>query len=130
MLTTNVSNFLKEARGDQSLAEQTRGTDTYQGLAELARQVGHPAGAGEFRAAFAARNSRVLLEQMMRRGLVETIVLAPVVPIDEEVWNRIAALDLTPVVSQLVNYLGWTPARTASIERRYRRFLYLKITLP
>jgi hypothetical protein len=40
-----------------------------------------------------------------------------VAPVHQELWNRIAAIDLQPVVSQLIEYLGWTPARVASAER-------------
>lgn len=130
MQNINVSSFLKKAHTDQSLAEQIRNIDAYERLAELSRQSGHPAGASEFRSAFIARNARALLEHMVRRGLVEAITPIPLTPIDPDVWNRVAALDLTPVAQQLIDYRGWTPERTASIERRYRRFLYLKTTMP
>jgi hypothetical protein len=130
MPTANVSNFLKQAHADDRLAEQTRGIDAYEVLAELSSESGHPAEAADFRSAFMARNARVLLEHMIQRGLVELTTLDPAEPIDAEVWNRVAALDLTPVAQQLTDYQGWTPARAASVERRYRRFLYLKTMLP
>jgi hypothetical protein len=37
----------------------------------------------------------------------------------------VAALDLSPVVTQLVNRKGWSAARASGAERRYRRYLYL-----
>jgi hypothetical protein len=130
MPTTIVLDFLKQAHADADLAEHTRAIDAYDGLAALSAEWGHLAEAADFRSAFMARNARILLEHMIRRGHVEPIELAPTPSIDFEVWNRIAALDLTPVTQQLVDYLGWTAARAASAERRYRRFLYLKTTLP
>jgi hypothetical protein len=49
---------------------------------------------------------------------------------DQDLWNRVAAMDLSPVVAQLVNYQGWTTERAAAAERRYRRFFYMKVALP
>ena len=130
MISANVSNFLKQAHACTSLAKQTKASDDYADLEELACRSGVPADAAEFRAAFMARNARVLLEYMMLRGVVAPMTTEPAAPIDADLWNRIASLDLTPVVKQLIDYQGWAPMRAASVERRYRRFLYLKVTLP
>ena len=67
---------------------------------------------------------------MMRRGLIDAAPLEPVAPMDHELWSRIADMDLSPVVTQLVTYLGWSAERAAAAEQRYRRFFYLKATLP
>jgi hypothetical protein len=130
MLTSNVASFLRKARADSQLAEQVNNTDSYQALAELSERLGEPATASELRAAFSARNASVLAQQMIRRGVIDPVELGPVPAMDEDLWNRVAAMDLKPVVTQLVNYLGWSEARAESAERRYRRFFYLKAILP
>jgi len=46
----------------------------------------------------------------------------PVPAMDEgTLWNRVASLDLKPVVTQLVNYLCWSETRAASMNRTKRR---------
>ena len=130
MIPPKVAGFLRKARMASDLAERVRQADSYAEVAELASEAGEPASQEELRAVFMERNAGVLLEQMMRRGMIARVPLPPVPPLDQDLWSRIAAIDLTPVADQLVTYLGWTEARTASIERRYRRFLYLKATLP
>jgi hypothetical protein len=65
-------------------------TDSYQALAQLSERLGEPATASELRAAFSTRNASVLAQQMIRfrpwmRG---------------HLWNRVASLDLKPVVTQ------------------------------
>jgi hypothetical protein len=86
-------------------------TDSYQALAQLSERLGEPATASELRAAFSTRNASVLAQQMIRfrpwmRG---------------HLWNRVASLDLKPVVTQLVNYLCWSETRAASMNRTKRR---------
>jgi hypothetical protein len=130
MLTSNVAGFLRKAKEDSILAEQVRKADTYQALVNLSKTVGESATSTELRGAFAARGAGVLAQQMIRTGLIDPLPLVPVPPMDQELWNRVAALDLSAVVSQLVNYQGWTAERAASVEQRYRRFFYLKASLP
>ena len=130
MLTPNVAGFLRKAQVDSGLAEQVRNADSYQALAELSERAGEPAAAGDLRAAFAARNAGVLAQQMIRRGVIDALPPASVPAMDEELWNRVAAMDLSSVVYQLVSYQGWTAERAASVEQRYRRFFYLKAILP
>lgn len=130
MLTANVGGFLRRAHGDASLAENVQNQDCYEALSKLSEQAGAPAAPAELRAAFAARSASVLAQQMMRRGVIDPVALAPVPPLDREVWSRAAALDLRQVVAQFVNYQGWSVERAAAGERRYRRFFYLKAVLP
>jgi hypothetical protein len=130
MLTGNVAGFLRSAQVDSRLTEQVTNADSYHALAALSELAGEPATAGELRAAFAARNAGVLAQKMIRRGVIEPVPLAPVPAMDQDLWNRVAAMDLSPVVMQLVNYKGWSMERAAAAERRYRRFFYLKAILP
>jgi hypothetical protein len=130
MLTAGAADFFRRARVDSQLAELVKATDSYQALAELSEQAGARVGAGELRSAFMQRNAGVLVQQMMRQGVVATLPLAPVPALDEELWKRVAAIDLSPMVGQLVNYRDWTAERAAAAERRYRRFFYLKAALP
>ena len=130
MLTPNVAGFFRKARADSGLAEQVRNTGSYQALAELSERAGDPVPAGELRAAFTARNAGVLARHMMRRGALDASPLPPVPPMDRDVWSRVASMDLSPVVLQLVNYQGWTEDRARAAEHRYRRFFYLKATMP
>jgi hypothetical protein len=67
---------------------------------------------------------------MMRGGLMESVPLAPAPAWNQDVWDRVAALDLKPVVTQLVNRKSWSVERAISAERGYRRFLYLKVATP
>ena len=130
MLAPNVADFLRKAQADPSLAEQVKNADTYQDLAALSEAVGEPAPPADLRAAFTARNAGVLTRHMMRRGLIDTVPLRPVPPMKEDLWERVATMDLSPVVQQLVDYRGWTAKRAAAAERRYRRFFYLKAAMP
>jgi hypothetical protein len=130
MIAPTVKNFLRKAQADPDLAQRVGNTDTYPALAELSESAGEPATEGALRAAFAARDARMLVRQMIARGLMDPCPLPPTPLMDGDVWKRVAAMDLSPVAGQLVNYLGWTPERAAAIERRYRGFFYLKITLP
>ncbi len=130
MLTTNVELFLRKAHADPVLCEEVNQADSFQALEELSQREGAPAAAGEFRAAFHARNARVLVELMMRGGVMDPVELDPVPALDPDLWARVESLDLSPMVFQLVTYLGWTPQRAAAAERRYRRFFYLKTVLP
>ena len=130
MLTPNVARFLRKAHADSGLAELVRNAGSYQALAELSERVDEPAPAAELRAVFAARNAAVLARHMMRRGAIDAVPLAPIPAMDRELWNRVACMDLSPVVMQLVNYKGWTEERARAAEHRYRRFFYLKATMP
>jgi hypothetical protein len=122
MLTTNVASFLRRARVDSELAEHVRTVDSYEALAELSVQAGQAASACELRETFAARNARVLLQQMMRRGVIDPVPMAPVQPIDQSLWNRITTMDLNPVATQLVNRQGWTASRDC--KRAVGRFVH------
>src|SRR4051794_28537543 len=115
MLAPNVADLLKKAQSDSTLAEQVRNAGSYESLAELSEQAGTPATAEELRSAFTARNAGVLAQQMMRRGLMEAAPLPPVQAMDHELWNRVAGMDLSAVVKQLVDYLGWTAERAAAV---------------
>src|SRR5262249_39567068 len=108
MLTANIVRFLRKAHADSSLAEQVRNADSYQALSELSEGAGEPVTAGELRATFAARNAGVLVQQMMRGGLIDHVPLTPVPAMDQELWKRVASMDLSPVVTQLMNYQGWS----------------------
>ena len=130
MLTEGVADFFRKTRVDAQLGARVIATDSYQGLAELSRQAGAPVAAGELRSAFVQRNAGVLVQQMMRRGVVAPYALPPVPALDQELWSRVLAMDLNPVVGQLVTYRNWTAERATAAERRYRRFFYLKAALP
>ena len=103
MLTPRVAGFLRQAQKDARLAELVKSADSYQALAELSKQVDTPATVAELRAAFAARNALVLAQQLIRRGIFDRLPLAPVPAIDEDLWERVATIDLSPVASQLVD---------------------------
>jgi hypothetical protein len=50
-----------------------------------------------------------------------------------EDFSVITTLDLEPIKHELLRWEagnGWTPARAASVEREYRRFLYLAKAFP
>lgn len=130
MLTPNVALLLRRAQRNSKLADDVRRASSYQALVELSEQTGDPAPADDWRAAFAARNARVLTLQMIRHGVMEPVRLAPVPPMDHDLWERVTAMDLSPVVEQLVMYKGWDPERAADAEHRYRRFFYLKAVMP
>ena len=130
MLNANVATFLKKAQEDAILAAQVNCADTYQELESVSQDAGAPAGASEFRAAFKERNARVLVHLMMRRGAINPVPLDPVPPMDPELWARVTAMDLSAVVYQMVTYQGWTRTRALAVERRYRRFFYLKSVMP
>jgi hypothetical protein len=114
---------------DPGLAEQVRNADSYEALAELSERAGQPATVDELQAAFVARNASVLARQMVRRGLIDSVQRAPAPVWKQDVWDRVAALDFNPVMTQLVNRKDWSPERAVSAERRYRRFLYLTLTV-
>src|SRR5262249_37338296 len=76
------------------------------------------------------RNAGVLARQMISQGLMEPLPVPSVPELDRDLWNRVAGLDLEPVTAQLIDYQGWTAVRAAAAEQRYRRFFYLKATLP
>ncbi|PWU08912.1 MAG: hypothetical protein C5B51_06990 [Terriglobia bacterium] len=126
MLHQNVAEFLRKAREDSSLAEQVRNTDSYEGLSGLSRHAGSGASAQEFEAAFAARNARVLAQQMIRTGLIEPADLPAPQARNAEVLEAVQELNLEPVITQLTNRKEWDPGRAAAAVRRYRGFLYLK----
>ena len=130
MLTPKVAEFLRNAHADSSLAEHIRSSDSYEALEQLSGRGGPPARAAELRVAFTERNAGVLARQMMRHGLMDTLPLPSVPAMDNNLRNRVVSLDLGPVGTQLVEYVGWTAERAAAAERRYRRFLYLKAVLP
>jgi hypothetical protein len=67
---------------------------------------------------------------MMRHSIIDPLPMPSVPEIDQELWNRVAAMDLSPVVRQLVTDQGWGAERAQSAEKRYRRFFYLKAVLP
>jgi hypothetical protein len=127
MLAQNVAGFIRKTRVDPSLAEEVRHTDSYQALAELSKRAGQPASATELKAAFQARNARVLAQQMIRQGLAENVDLPAAQPRKQEVWDAVQTLDLHSVTSQLLNRKGWSPDRVAAAVRRYRGFLYLTL---
>jgi hypothetical protein len=130
MLTTNAGSFIQRAHGDALLAGAVQSQDCYDALANLSERAGAPAAPGQLRAAFTARSAGVLAPRMMRSGLIDSAPLPPITPLDTELWSRAAALDLRPIAEQLVSFQGWSPERAAAAERRYRRFLYLKATMP
>src|SRR5262245_19613455 len=130
MLTSRVAEFLRNAHVDSRLAERVRSSDSYEALEELSGRAGPTAGAAELRVAFTARNAAVLSRQMMHHGLMDPRALPSVPAMDDDLWNRVVSLDLSPVVTQLVEYARWTTQRALAAERRYRRFFYLKAVLP
>ena len=130
MINPKVAAFLRQAQLDSGLAEQVRSTDSYQALEGLSEQASAAAPAAELRATFVARNAGVLVNQMMRRRVIDSVPLTTVPAFDQGLWSRVAAMDLSPAAAQLVNYRGWTVERAAAAERRYRRFFYLKAILP
>src|SRR5262249_16397318 len=122
--------FLRKVQANNDLAERVKRVDSYALLAQLSEEVGEPATADDLRSAFTARNAGVLAYQMMRRGLMDTLPM-PVVPaMDPGGWKQVVGMDLEPVVTQLVQNRGWSAERASAAERRYRRFFYLKATLP
>jgi hypothetical protein len=129
MLGPHVAGFLRQARLDSELNGRVNAADTYDGIARISEGAGVPATSDQLRAAFTARDAAVLVRQMMRRGIIDSVPLPPVLPFDLELWNRVETLDLGPVADQLIQQ-GWTEERTAAVERSYRRFFYLKATLP
>ena len=84
MLTTNVSEFLRKAHGDASLAEHVRSADSYLALADLSDRAGIPVTHGELRTAFTARNAGVLVAQMIRAGMIDQAPLAAAPAMDEK----------------------------------------------
>jgi hypothetical protein len=127
MLTQNVAGFIRKTKLDSSLAEEVRCSDSYQALAELSNRAGQPASAAELKAAFQARNARVLARQMIRQGLAENVDLPAAQPRKQELWDAVQTLDLRSVTTQLVNRKGWSPDRVDAAVRRYRGFLYLTL---
>ena len=130
MLNSAVRGFLKSARSDSSLMKQVKRSDCYQALEDLSERTDTAVMAADLRAAFVARNAGVLTQQMIRHGVLEPLPLPKVPALDGDLWSRVAAMDLGPVVDQLVEYQGWTTERVVSAEQRYRRFFYLKTVLP
>jgi hypothetical protein len=124
-----VSQFLRTAGAAPQLREEVGRSNCYRELATISTQVGEPCSPEELRAAFRARNAFVVACEMMRRGMMNRLLLN-VPPLNEAIWSRITALDLTEIRDQMRNCRGWTAERAALGELRYRRFLYLKITLP
>lgn len=130
MLNPGVAAFLQRARSDSSLMEQVKRSDCYQALEDLSERTGTPVMAADLRAAFVKRNAGALTQQMIRHGVLEPLPLPKVPALDAGLWSRVAAMNLSPVADQLVQYQGWTTERVVSAEQRYRRFFYLKAVLP
>src|SRR5262245_35260905 len=119
MLSPKVAQFLRSAHADAGVAEHVRSSDSYEALEELSGRAGPKAKAAELRLAFTERNAGVLARQMMHHGLMDLLALPSVPAMDNNLWNRVVSLDLSPVATQLVEYVGWTAARAAAAERRY-----------
>src|SRR5262245_26404544 len=83
MLTGNVASLLRNAQTDSSLAEQVRRSDNNQALEELSARAGATARAGALRSAFTDRNARVLVQQMICRGVIDPSPLPDVPTMDQ-----------------------------------------------
>lgn len=121
--------LLRAAGLTPELRDEISRSNCFRQLAAIFTRIGEPCFPDDVRIAFRARNALVIAQEMMRRGLIDPQPLN-VQPLDLEIWRRIASLDLTEMRDQLVDYLNWAPEHAAFAEHRYRRFLYLKTTLP
>jgi hypothetical protein len=126
MIDNNLRQFLRLAQSDPTLAREMNSIDGYAEMEALAERRGARVPAEQFRLAFCSRNAGVLVRQMMQRGILGCADLAPVPPMDMNLWDKAVAMDLEPVTMQLVNYHEYSDARARSAERRYRRFFFLK----
>lgn len=131
VVPAGVLTFLRNAQGSKFLSECVREQDCYQTLGSLSAANGTPVTPHEFRALFMARNARSLFGQLVRRGRLMAGSLPPEpAPLDSRLWERISGMDFSEVEAQLVTGQAWTAERAANTLKRYRRFLYLKITMP
>lgn len=119
---TDTQRFLSAAHADMRLAALVRQCTTFAEVAAVARARGFRRREWELRAAFNARQSAVLFRPVAGQASAGSAEIAW----NKDLWSRIEALDLEPVMALLVREKGWRRERVHAAAIKFRRFLYLR----